>query len=248
MFYHPILLSLVGAMVVTQVAVFVTTIYLHRGLAHRSLAFHPALDMFFRIILWITTGQKRQEWVAVHRKHHAFTDREDDPHSPRLLGFWHVQLGNVYYYIKEARNPRTLMKFASDITNDWSDRYIFSHTTVGPLAGLGLLYLFFGWWGIVMGMFHALLYVFVLSPSINGLCHWSGQKNFGNTAYNRPVLALVTAGEGLHNNHHGRPRRPKFSGCSSNEFDPAWPVIKWLIAHHLVELTNTVEMTHSPLK
>jgi len=62
-------------------------------------------DVLFRLILWITTGQRRQEWVAVHRKHHTFTDREGDPHSPRLLGLWRVQLLNVYYYMREARNP-----------------------------------------------------------------------------------------------------------------------------------------------
>jgi len=70
----------------TQTAVFATSVYLHRTLAHRALAVHPIADVLFRTVLWITTGQRRQEWVAVHRKHHAFTDREGDPHSPRLLG------------------------------------------------------------------------------------------------------------------------------------------------------------------
>src|SRR2546430_619910 len=80
------------AIALTQLAVFATSIYLHRALAHRALAVHPVADVFFRTVLWLTTGQRRQEWVAVHRKHHAFTDREGDPHSPRLLGVWRVQL------------------------------------------------------------------------------------------------------------------------------------------------------------
>ena len=62
-----------------------TSVYLHRALAHRSLTVHPVADVCFRTVLWLTTGQRRREWVAVHRKHHTFTDREGDPHSPRLL-------------------------------------------------------------------------------------------------------------------------------------------------------------------
>ena len=74
-----------------------------------------------------------------------------------------------------------------------------------------------------------MIYVFVLSSSINGLCHHVGYKNFDNTATNIRFLALLTGGEGLHNNHHGYPRSPKFS-FKASEIDPAWPIIKLLIA------------------
>ena len=99
---------------VSQIAVIATSVYLHRSLAHRSLAVHPIAGAMFRTVLWLTTGQSRREWVAVHRKHHAFTDREGDPHSPQLLGFWRVQLLNAYYYAREARKPETLRTFAPD--------------------------------------------------------------------------------------------------------------------------------------
>ena len=84
-------------------------------------------------------------------------------------------------------------------------------------------------WGLLAAGIHAVMYVFVLSSSINGLCHHVGYKNFDNTATNIRFLALLTGGEGLHNNHHGFPRSPKFS-FQRSEFDPAWPVIKLLIA------------------
>jgi stearoyl-CoA desaturase (delta-9 desaturase) len=109
-----------------QIAVIVTSMYLHRALAHRSLAVHPAADLLFRAVLWLTTGQDRREWVAVHRKHHAFTDRDGDPHSPRLRGLWRVQLLNAYYYMREAQNPETIRRFASDIREDQLDRIVFS--------------------------------------------------------------------------------------------------------------------------
>ena len=222
------------AIALTQVAVIATSIYLHRALAHRSLRLHRFTDVAFRTALWLTTGQCRQEWVAVHRKHHTFTDREGDPHSPRLLGFWHVQLFNVAYYIREARNAETLETFAPDLRPDWLDRVLFSHGILGVGVGLILLCGLIGLWpGLIAGLLHAGLYVFVMAPTINALGHWRGSKNFENGAYNSRLLAWVTGGESLHNNHHAHPRSPKFS-MRRSEFDPSWPIIRSLAAAGLL--------------
>src|SRR2546430_8356421 len=80
--------AVIAAFVVTQAAIFATTIYLHRGLTHRALSVHPALAYPSRVLIWLTTGMRPREWVAVHRKHHAATDTAEDPHSPKVLGFW----------------------------------------------------------------------------------------------------------------------------------------------------------------
>ncbi len=237
MTYHLWIIPLV-ALTLLQFAAVATSVYLHRGLAHRSLQLHPVTDVGFRTILWLTTGQNRREWVAVHRKHHTFTDREGDPHSPRLFGLWRVQLMNVYYYIREARNPETLRTFAPDITEDWLDRTIFAWGLSGLGVGITLLCLTFGLWtGLTAALLHAILYVFVLTPLINGLGHWHGTQNFANTAYNWRTLAWVTAGESLHNNHHAYPRAPKFS-MSRFEFDPSWVVIRCLSAAGLAKITG----------
>ena len=217
-----------------QVAVVATSVYLHRALAHRALAVHPIADVLFRVVLWITTGQRRREWVAVHRKHHAFTDRDGDPHSPRLRGLWHVQFLNVYYYMREARDPRTIERFAADLPEDLLDRKLFSWGWTGLGLGVALLCVVLGpGFGLIAALAHAILYVFVLAPLINGLGHWRGTQNFANTAYNSRVLAWVTAGESLHNNHHAYPRTPKFS-VRRFEFDPSWLVIRALAALRLV--------------
>jgi len=222
----------------TQVAVIATSIYLHRALAHRSLRLHPVADVAFRTVLWLTTGQSRQQWVAVHRKHHTFTDREGDPHSPRLLGFWRVQLFNVAYYIREARNAETLETFAPDLRPDRLDRAIFCHGGVGLAVGLGLLCGIIGLWpGLLAGLLHAGLYVFVIAPLINALGHWRGGRNFENTAFNSRLLAWVTGGESLHNNHHAHPRSAKFS-VRRSEFDPSWPVIRSLAAAGLLVIVG----------
>ena len=227
-----------AAVGLTQTAILATSVYLHRALAHRSLAVHPAADLLFRIVLWLTTGQDRREWVAVHRKHHAFTDREGDPHSPQLRGFWHVQFLNAHYYMREARNPETIRRFAADIPEDRLDRAVFSWGGAGVGLGTTLLCLILGLWpGLIAAAAHAVLYVFVIAPLINGLGHWRGAQNFSNTAYNSLVLAWLTGGESLHNNHHAHPGSPKFS-FRRIEFDPSWVVIVALAAARLVVVTR----------
>ena len=229
-----ILIIAATAFVLAQIATVSTSIYLHRALAHRSLVVRPITAFAFRAALWLLTGQSRREWVAVHRKHHTFADREGDPHSPRLLGFWKVQLWNVYYYVREARSADTVQKFAGDVTSDWWERHVFSRGWTGLGLGSALVCLALGWWqGVVAMLGHGLLYVFVLAPLINGLGHWRGAQNFRNTAYNSRILAWLTGGESLHNNHHAFPRSPKFS-LRRSELDPSWIAIRVLAALKLV--------------
>jgi stearoyl-CoA desaturase (Delta-9 desaturase) len=233
-----LLVVLITSFVLTQIAAGATSIYLHRALAHRSLTLHPFVAVLFRAVLWLLTGQSRQQWVAVHRKHHSFADREGDPHSPRLLGFWKVQLGNVYYYVREARNPDTVRTFAPDLAPDRWERWVFSRGWIGLGLGTALLGLTLGWGpGVLTMLGHGILYVFVLAPLINGLGHWSGGQNFGNTAYNSRVLAWLTGGESLHNNHHAFPRSPKFS-VRRSELDPSWIAIRILAALRLVAVVG----------
>jgi stearoyl-CoA desaturase (delta-9 desaturase) len=233
------LMATAVTLAVTEAAVIATSVYLHRGLAHRALRLHPIADFLFRCILWLSTGQNRREWVAVHRKHHAFTDKEGDPHSPLLLGFWKVQLGNVFYYVREARNPETIARWAKDIKDDVWDRLIFNWGTAGAIIGVALAMLLLGpMWGLAVAVAHFVLYVFVLAPAINALGHWWGRKNFlTNSATNIRLLAWLTGGESLHNNHHAYPSSPKFS-MARFEFDPSWVVIKILVGLRLVQLVG----------
>jgi len=232
------LIIVITSIILTQIATFSTSIYLHRTLAHRALSLHPIVELLFRAALWLVTGQDRQQWVAVHRKHHTFTDREGDPHSPLLLGFWKVQLGNVYYYVQEARNPVTVAKFAPDLAGDRWERLLFARGWTGLGLGVVLVSLTIGWWqGVVAMLGHALLFVFGTGPLINGLGHWTGAQNFENTAYNSRVLAWLTGGESLHNNHHAFPRSPKFS-LRRSELDPSWLAIRLLAALRLVAIVS----------
>jgi len=244
-----LVICLIASAIVTQIAVYSTTIYLHRTATHRALVLHPAVEWVFRFNIWITTGIVPREWVAVHRKHHAFTDEDGDPHSPQLMGLWKVQLGNVFYYVRELKDKSIVSKYARDIGEDLWDRVAFNHTNTGLLLGIVVLCLTLGlWWGLLAAGIHALMYVFVLSSSINGLCHHVGYKNFANTATNIRLVAWLTGGEGLHNNHHGFPRSPKFSFSRGVKFeiDPAWPIIKLLTALRLARPYKTIEQSVQP--
>ena len=235
-----LILSLVVAAILIQVAVFGTTIFLHRTATHKALVMKPGLEWTFKFALWLTTGLLTKEWVAVHRKHHAFTDEEGDPHSPLLEGFWQVQLGNVYYYMREVKKTDVVERYARDINEGFWDRHVFKHGWLGLTIGTVALCSIIGLWpGLLAAGIHAVMYVFVLSSSINGLCHHVGYRNFPNTATNIRSLALLTGGEGLHNNHHGYPRSPKFSFRAS-EIDPAWQIIKLLIFLRLAKPYKTI--------
>ncbi len=87
-----------------QVATLITTIYLHRVLSHKAIRLHPALTMFMRLSTWMLTSISPREWVAVHRKHHNFSDVDGDPHSPHIEGYWKIMIANVYYYRREAND------------------------------------------------------------------------------------------------------------------------------------------------
>ncbi len=223
----------VGLVAVTvQISSFATSIYLHRCLAHRALALNPAVSFLARLELWLATGIVPKEWVAVHRKHHRHTDVEGDPHSPILEGLWKILLGNVYYYAREARNGDTLARFAPDIGNTWLDRHVFRYGALGVGVGLLLFALLVGpIWGPIAFATQAAVYIFS-NAVINGAGHAVGYRTFENTATNLRAVALLTAGEGLHNNHHAYPTSARFS-IGRGEFDPSWPVIRLLSLLHL---------------
>lgn len=213
---------------VSQVAAIVTTLYLHRSSTHRAVSFHSSIEFMMQMILWLITGVNRREWVAVHLFHHAFADEAGDPHSPILLGLWPVQLGNVFLYRKAAKDPKVLL-YAKNLKLTWAEKTIFKSPYAGLLLGIITVCYSFGFWqGLIISLTHALFYLFLLNNLVNGWCHVRGYKNFRfTTAYNNRFIAAITVGEGLHNNHHFRPKRAKLS-VKKNEFDIGWGFIQIL--------------------
>jgi stearoyl-CoA desaturase (delta-9 desaturase) len=230
-----LLVALAVAAVVDQMALLATTVYLHRGLAHRSLTMAPALALVPRVVIWTTTGMKPREWIAVHRRHHASTDTVDDPHSPAVLGFWRVQLTNAALYRRVARDGTTVDRYARDVPPDRLDRLLFDHAALGLGLGVTALCLAFGWQlGLLVAVVHGVLYLGA-SGAINALGHTVGRRPHANSGTNGRLLALVTAGEALHNNHHAAPTAARFSR-GRGELDPAWWLIRALATARMVRL------------
>jgi stearoyl-CoA desaturase (delta-9 desaturase) len=237
-----LLIALIVGFVVCQVATLLTTVYLHRALSHRAITVRPWLAFVFRLTLWMTTGLRPREWVAVHRKHHAFTDVDGDPHSPKLLGWPAVQFGNIGLYRKVATDPSQVQRYARDLPQDKWDKVLFDHSWLGLAVGISLLVAVFGpWVGLLAAAFHAGMYL-GLNAAVNAITHTFGKRPFDNTATNLQWLAFLTLGEGLHNNHHAAPTSAKFS-LNRGNVDPAWPLIKlsrrlglMTIRHHEVKL------------
>jgi stearoyl-CoA desaturase (delta-9 desaturase) len=219
---HP-LVAVIAGLAVTQISVFATTVYLHRALAHRALSVRSPVALGFRFAIWITTGMRPREWVAVHRRHHANTDTPADPHSPAMVGFWRVQLANAAMYRRVARDRITVQRYARDLPPDRFDR-VFDHGLLGLALGIAFLCITLGWQtGLLAAGVHAVSYV-MLSGAINAVGHTRGRRPYENSGTNSQVLALLTAGEGLHNNHHAAPTSARF-GLRRHELDPGW----WLV-------------------
>jgi stearoyl-CoA desaturase (Delta-9 desaturase) len=230
-----IVLSLCLGFAVTFLANVATTVYLHRGLAHKAVTFKRPVNEVFRFLVWVTTGIRPRQWVAVHRKHHAFTDVEGDPHSPVLLGWMKVQMSNVALYRREARNQETLSKYARDIPQTRLDRWFYDRALVGLAIGVTGLVIAFG---PVVGLLTAFVHVNLYlggSAAVNAIAHHFGRKPYPNGAGNLQWLAFITAGEGLHNNHHAAPTSARLSHRWF-EIDPGWWVVRTLALFRLAKI------------
>ena len=235
-----IVVAVVVGLATCQVAIFLTTVFLHRTLSHKSITMSPGLRFACRLLTWISTGIRPRQWVGVHRKHHAYTDVAGDPHSPALEGFTKVQVGNVALYRKTAKDGVTVEKYAKDIPADRWDRILFDHALLGLGIGIAGLYFVFGMnWEmtLIASLVHAVTYL-ALNSAVNAVGHTFGRRPFSGLATNSQWLAWLTAGEGLHSNHHAAPTSARLSFVR-REIDPGWWVVslagklKWLKVRHM---------------
>lgn len=224
------LAMLVWLLVATQLTIFAVTLYLHRSQAHRGVDFHPVIAHFFRFWTWLTTSMITREWVAIHRKHHAKCETEDDPHSPRFKGIKTVFWQGVELY-REARGMRAdIEQYGKGAPNDWIERKVYTpHANLGPTLLLVLSIVLFGFKGVAVWAIQMAWIPFWAAGVVNGLGHWWGYRNFEttDTATNLTPWGVWIGGEELHNNHHAFPSSAKFA-LRKWEFDIGWMAIKGL--------------------
>jgi stearoyl-CoA desaturase (delta-9 desaturase) len=128
-----------AALLLTHVTIASVTIFLHRHQAHRALSLHPVVSHFFRFWLWLTTGMLTKEWVAVHRKHHAKCEAEDDPHSPQQKGIWRVLFAGAWLYHDEAKIEKTLTTYGSGTPDDWIERNLYSRFRFQGIVAMAVI-------------------------------------------------------------------------------------------------------------
>ncbi len=226
--------------VVMQVTLASVTLYLHRDQAHQSIVLHPAIRVFCRIWLWLTTAMLTREWVAVHRKHHAMCEREGDPHSPVVFGLKKVLLEGAELYKIEAAKEETVAKYSRGCPDDGLERFMERFGNLGLKLLFVAYILLLGVPGIVVYAIQMLTIPVLAAGVINGLGHAKGYRNFecDDAATNLTPLAIFVAGEELHNNHHAFPTSAKFS-VQWWEFDIGWMYISLLKPLGLVKVKRT---------
>lgn len=214
----------------THITIAAVTIFLHRHQAHRSLELHPIPSHFFRFWLWLTTGMITKEWTAVHRKHHARCETEEDPHSPQIFGLPKVMWEGAELYREESRNAETLEKYGRGTPDDWLEKHVYTgRSKLGIVLMFVLNVLLFGPIGITIWAVQMIWIPFFAAGIINGVGHFWGYRNFESpdAATNIVPWGILIGGEELHNNHHAFPSSAKLS-AKSWEFDIGWLYIRTL--------------------
>ena len=214
----------------THVTIVSITIYLHRHQAHRALDLHPAVAHFFRFWLWLTTGTITEQWVAVHRKHHARVESEDDPHSPKIFGIGKLLLEGAELYRKAAAEPETIARYGHGCPDDWLERNVYKPwTDRGYYLMLIIDVILFGPIGITIWAVQMMWQPIFAAGVINGIGHWWGYRNYETRDISTNIVpwGILIGGEELHNNHHAFASSAKLS-VKPWEFDVGWAYLRIL--------------------
>ncbi len=228
-----------AALGLTHITIVSVTVFLHRHQAHRALDLHPLASHFFRFWLWLTTGMVTKEWAAIHRKHHAKCETEDDPHSPQILGINRVLWAGVFLYVKEAYNRETLERYGHGTPDDWIERNLYSRFAVMGLTLMGVVDV--ALFGIVPGVLVLATQIvwipFWAAGVINGIGHFWGYRNWGTEDASTNIVpwGILIGGEELHNNHHAYATSAKLSN-KWYELDVGWMYICILEALGLAQV------------
>jgi stearoyl-CoA desaturase (delta-9 desaturase) len=229
------MIELLYTLIATHITIVAVTLFLHRSQAHRSVQFHPAVAHFFRFWLWLTTGMVTKQWVAVHRKHHRFSDEPGDPHSPHVYGIKQVFFKGAFLYHEASKDKVMVDTYGVGTPADWIEHNLYSgHSRLG----IGILFLFniivFGWVGAIIWGIQMIWIPLWAAGVVNGVGHWWGYRNGETKDRSRNIVpwGMVIGGEELHNNHHLDPASARLSRRWW-EFDIGYMYIRLLSALRL---------------
>jgi stearoyl-CoA desaturase (Delta-9 desaturase) len=206
--------AILYTLITTHITILCVTLFLHRGQAHKAIVFNPILEHFMRFWLWLTTGMVTKQWVAIHRKHHRYSDVQGDPHSPHVYGIHRVLFKGALLYHDASKDKDMVNTYGVGTPSDWVEHNIYTNHS---RLGIGILFLFniwlFGWIGAIVWGVQMLWIPFWAAGVINGIGHWIGYRNGSTKDHSRNIspLGIIIGGEELHNNHHLNPASAKLS-------------------------------------
>jgi stearoyl-CoA desaturase (delta-9 desaturase) len=218
----------------------------HRLHTHRGFKTSKLFEYFLAICGTLTLEGGPIFWVAIHRRHHQHSDQPLDPHTPRVSGFW-AHIGWILFGEAQHNNTATMSRYAPDLGKDPFYRWLTTYHWV-PLTVLGFALLAVGGWPLVnWAIFLRVVLGLHATYLVNSATHLWGRRRFAtqDDSKNSWWVALLTFGEGWHNNHHAHPTSARH-GLAWYEFDPTWIELKLLRAVGVVWDVKAAKTSQSP--
>ncbi len=238
----------------THLTITAMSLCFHRQYTHQGVAFAKRIDRLMQAWLALTTGMSKRDWVSVHIYHHANSDQQNDPHSPKHKGLARIFFFGVYDYVI-AKDWPEVVKLRKKIPEDRFESFLARNPIVGPIFMASALTIAFG---PALGGLLAVL-TFLISPffavgGVNAIAHAIGYRNYETTDESRNIgflfpLNWMICGELDHNNHHAHPR-----SCSFRhrwyELDIGYVYIRMLSAVGLAKIktAHSLKKTASPVR
>jgi stearoyl-CoA desaturase (Delta-9 desaturase) len=197
----------------------------HRYFSHRAYSTSRAFQLVLALLSQSTAQKSVLWWAAKHRHHHLHSDTELDVHSPRHQGFLYSHVGWIFVRRHDTTDLAKVADFARYPELAWLHRF-----ELAPAIALGVLcWLIGGWPGLVVGFFWSTVLVYHATFCINSLAHVHGRQSYvtGDDSRNNWLLALITMGEGWHNNHHAYQSSVR-QGFRCWQVDPTFYILKGL--------------------
>jgi stearoyl-CoA desaturase (delta-9 desaturase) len=191
----------------------------------------------------MTTGMVTKQWVAIHRKHHRYSDQEGDPHSPHVYGICHVLFKGAFLYHAASKDSAMVESYGSGTPNDWIENNVYTkHSKLGVSLMMIISILLFGWVGLLIWGIQMIWIPFWAAGVVNGIGHWVGYRNGTTKDQSRNISpwGIIIGGEELHNNHHLEPGNPKLSRRWF-EFDIGWMWLTILDKFKLAKIKNEIQ-------
>ncbi len=200
----------------------------HRLLTHRGFKAPKFVEYFLTFCGTLGLQSGAVNWVATHRMHHAFTETENDPHSPRGGTFW-AHVGWIFQGTAQNQTEETQWRYAPDLMKDKVHRFMSNYYWVTPVIAGIILFAIGGLPMVLWGIFLRQVIGWHSTWLVNSATHLWGTRRFEtrDDSRNNGLIAALTWGEGWHNNHHAHPRSAKH-GLTWYEFDANWVQIKFL--------------------